>query len=241
MRIGIISDIHGNFTALEAVLHALGTVDQLWCLGDLVGYGGQPNECVECIRERTTHVLRGNHDLAALGLLTTEEFNATAAAAAQWTGEQLTQENRAFLEFLPEMKVEMQRYTLAHGTPRDPIWEYLLNGMQAIENLHLIDTPMCFVGHSHVPLYFNEKGQGGIAGDGKTVSHQTLKFERIIANPGSVGQPRDQNPLAAYLVLDTFPMKLTWHRVAYDIAEAQGHILRAGLPAVLANRLAYGK
>lgn len=240
MRIGVISDIHGNYVAMDAVMRAMGHVDMLWCLGDLVGYGPQPNECVARLRETVHRSLRGNHDLAALGLVPLNIFNREAAAAAEWTGQHLTAENRAFVESLPEQRVEMSKFTLVHGSPRDPVWEYLLDGRQAMANFPLFDTPLCLVGHSHIPLLFDETGKGGIVKGDFVLTHQSRRFTRLIVNPGSVGQPRDRNPKAAYMILTTFPLRLEWHRVAYDIPAVQRLFKEARLPNALAERLAVG-
>jgi len=240
VRIGVISDIHANFTAMLAVLDAMGTVDMLWCLGDLVGYGGQPNECVEEVQTRPSRSLHGNHDLAALGQAPLDSFNKEAAAAAAWTSTQLTAQNRDYLLSLPVQRVEMSKFTLVHGSPRDPVWEYLLDGRQALANFPLFETTLCLVGHSHIPLIFDEKGQGMVVKEDFTLTHQSQPFKRLIVNPGSVGQPRDRNPKASYMIIETFPLRLAWHRVGYDVEEAQRYIHAAGLPRVLADRLTLG-
>jgi diadenosine tetraphosphatase ApaH/serine/threonine PP2A family protein phosphatase len=241
VRIGVLSDIHGNFTAMESVLKAMGPVDMVWCLGDLVGYGAQPNECVERIRQFTHRTLRGNHDLAALGLAPISLFNAEASAAAKWTAAQLTPENRAFLLSLPEQSKVDSKFTLCHGSPRDPVWEYLLDRDQALANFELFDTQVCLIGHTHIPLMFDERGEGGLIKEEFVLTRKTQPFQRLIINPGSVGQPRDRNPKAAYMILETFPLRFEWRRVAYDIDTAQRHIINAGLPKSLADRLFLGR
>lgn len=240
MRIGVISDTHGNYVAMEAVLDAMGLVDTVWCLGDLVGYGAQPNECVTGVQQFKLRCLRGNHDLAALGQAPLSLFNREAAAAIEWTAGVLSPESRAFLEAQPERRVELGKFTLVHGSPREPVWEYLLEPRQALENFALFDTTLCFLGHTHIPLLFDERGGGGVVKDDYVLTHRSRPFQRLIVNPGSVGQPRDRNPKASYMIVETFPLRLEWHRAAYDVGGAQRRILEAGLPPSLAERLSYG-
>lgn len=240
MRIGVISDTHGNAVALEAVLDAMGPVDTLWCLGDLVGYGAQPNECITAAQRYKLRCLRGNHDLAALGHAPLSLFNREAAAALAWTADALSPDGRAFLEAQPERRVELGKFTLVHGSPREPVWEYLLEPQQALENFPLFDTTLCFLGHTHIPLLFDERGGGGVVKGDYVLTHRSRPFQRLIVNPGSVGQPRDRNPKASFMMVETFPLRLEWRRVAYDIARAQRRILDAGLPPSLAERLGFG-
>ena len=240
MRIGVISDLHANYVATEAVLDAMGPVDMVWCLGDLVGYGAEPNECIQAVQPFQLRGLRGNHDLAAIGQAPLSLFNKDAAAAVAWTKDALTPENRTFLEGLPERRVESGKFTLVHGSPREPVWEYLLEPQQALENFPFFETPLCMVGHTHIPLLFDEHGEGGVVRDDFVVTHRNRPFQRLIINPGSVGQPRDRNPKAAYMIIETFPLRLEWRRVAYNIAKAQRRILQAGLPSSLADRLSQG-
>lgn len=246
MRVGVLGDIHSNLVALEAVLRSLGPVDQLWCLGDVVGYGPNPNECVARIREVADLCIAGNHDWAALGKIDISDFNPDAAAAARWTAAQLTEESRAFLLARPlmvETSVDGHTVTVTHGSPREPIWEYLLTAAAAAENFEYFSTPLCFVGHTHIASFFSwdEARRRPTAQPARPgLQLQLVPGVRLIANPGSVGQPRDRDPRAAYLVYETNGHTLTWHRVAYDIAETQARMREAGLPPRLAERLNYG-
>jgi predicted phosphodiesterase len=241
MKILVISDIHGNFPALEAVLANAGNCDAVWCLGDLVGYGPQPNECVERIRGLPNLIcLLGNHDAASLGGLDLEDFNTEAMKSVQWNMDQLTDENKAFLEDLPE-KVQSNAFTLVHGSPRYPIWEYILNTEDARRNFPFFNTRYCLAGHSHVPCLFqlrkkDEQIQMMIPQSGIPVKLRP----RAIINPGSVGQPRDHNPNACYGILDL--ETYTWEllRAPYDYQQVQRMILDAGLPVRNAARLEGG-
>ena len=241
MRILIISDVHANLTALEAVLDAAAPFDSVWCLGDLVDYGPDPNECVERIRDLPQLTcITGNHDAAVLKLISTENFNNDARKSSLWTGKQLTESNNQFLLNLPETAV-IENVTLAHGSPRFPIWEYILDKRTAAENFDKFETPACFVGHSHVPLIFYRHGFE------KEVNWLILKEMNVlhvesktILNPGSVGQPRDGDPRASFAIYE--PETSTWQqfRVDYDIKSVQKRIRAAGLPRNHANRLISG-
>lgn len=241
MRILIISDIHANLTAFETVLaHARGEWDMLWCLGDVIGYGPDPNECVELLRKQKHLSLSGNHDWAVLGRLDIFSFNADARSAISWTQNVLTDENREYLEELPSMVVE-EPFTLAHASPRHPVWEYILDQNTAAANFSHFETPFCLVGHTHAPVIFEEIGQEEASSRMPTYG-QTLKLNsnRLIINPGSVGQPRDSDPRAAYAILDA--KKMTWEhfRVEYDIPAVQERMRKHGLPYRLVVRLEYG-
>jgi diadenosine tetraphosphatase ApaH/serine/threonine PP2A family protein phosphatase len=242
VRIAVVSDIHSNQVALEAVLEAIGTVDQIWCLGDIVGYGPRPNECVAMLAERKHLAVAGNHDWAVVGRIGVDEFNAFAALAAQWTTEQLDESSRAFLTALPTVQTSGE-FTLVHGSPRGPVWEYILNGSLAASNFEHFEGPFCLVGHTHVPAIYalapdRTVHAYQIAGD-REVSLARPGW-RFILNPGSVGQPRDDDPRASCLVIDTATGSATWHRVAYDIAATQQQMRSARLPARLVERLAQG-
>jgi diadenosine tetraphosphatase ApaH/serine/threonine PP2A family protein phosphatase len=244
VRVAIISDIHSNLAALEAVLADAGAVDAVWCLGDVVGYGPYPNECVDLLRAREAVCIAGNHDLAALGRVNVEDFHPDAAKAAIWNGEQLTADNRQWLEARPEVQVlEAQGSTLVHGSPRDPIWEYILDVETALDNLRYFNTALCLVGHSHVPTIFalhaGEKVEFAAAQHGQTV--QLRPGSRYIFNPGSVGQPRDGDPRAAYAIWDTEAATMRFERVEYDIAVTQRQMREARLPSMLVERLSYGR
>ncbi|MGI8423434.1 MAG: metallophosphoesterase family protein [Chloroflexota bacterium] len=254
MRCAILSDVHGNLDALEAVLGDAaeqGATDQLWCLGDLVGYGPQPNECVVALRERGALCVAGNHDWAAIGKMDTTDFNPEATEAARWTGERLSEENRTYLGALPEQLSvgESGEFTLAHGSPREPIWEYLTHVSVARLNFDYFQTPYCLVGHTHVPLIFERPGA-----DEKVPQYRTLVpsanaplalgANRLIVNPGSVGQPRDGNPAAAYMVYEggagSRAATLTLRRVEYPIGAVQEKMRAGQLPSRLILRLTYG-
>ena len=243
MRVAIISDIHSNLTALEAVLEdAEGRgVDDFWCLGDIVGYGPDPCECLAIVRERAGLCLSGNHDLGAIGKLDLEDFNSYAAAANRWTGEVLAQEEKLFLEGLPT-RLDRQDVTLAHGSPRDPVWEYVLSIPAALASFEHFEAPLCLVGHSHMPFISAEPGPGALCDLFRFPEDTGVKIGegRFIANPGSVGQPRDGDPRASYLVYDVEDAALHRHRVAYDIKATQKRMRRAGLPGYLIDRLSRG-
>ena len=244
MRTAIVSDVHANLPAFEAVLrHAEGAapVDSVWCLGDTVGYGPHPNECIALLRRYENRVVGGNHDLAACGRMGTEDFNETAAAAARWTAEQLTEDSCSYLKELPLVITEGD-FTLVHGSLRWPEWEYLLSGEQAQAHFELQQTPYGFVGHSHMPFVCEER-QGAPppfrpATDGERVE---LSGGRLILNPGGVGQPRDGDPRAAYVLFDTDKRTLTFSRVEYDIAATQQAMEASGLPRWLSERLSQGR
>jgi predicted phosphodiesterase len=262
MRCAIISDIHGNLDALNTVLADAGEFDALWCLGDLVGYGPEPNACIDVLRQRGAICVAGNHDWAAIGKMDTADFNPEAGEAAAWTGAQLTPDNRAYLENLPTQLIagEHEQFTLVHGSPSDPVWEYLSHLSAARRNFAAFHTPYCLVGHTHVPLVFQqpspEEGADEETGEYETLvpehdSPITLGAHRLIVNPGSVGQPRDGNPDAAYMIYESGPAAgqaaggahqgtLTLRRVTYPVASVQQKMRQAGLPSRLIMRLTYG-
>jgi diadenosine tetraphosphatase ApaH/serine/threonine PP2A family protein phosphatase len=238
MRVAVLSDIHGNLHALEAVLDAA-SADEVWCLGDVVGYGARPNECCELVRERASICLAGNHDLVVTGVLGLDEFSHDAADAAAWSKAQLTDENRAWLAGLPSL-TERDGTLLAHASPRDPVWEYVLSNDVARASIEAADTPLVLVGHSHVALDLRlADGEltGGLAVPGTEVE---LDSGRWLLNPGSVGQPRDGDPRAAWLLVDYGARRATFERVEYDVEATQAEIREAGLPELLAARLATG-
>jgi predicted phosphodiesterase len=241
VRVAVVSDIHGNLAALEAVLAAIDAepVDELWCLGDLTGYGARPNECVDAIREHAVICLVGNHDLAVRGDLSVVEFSEDAAAAAEWSQKVLQPEQRAYLRSLAPLG-ERAGVALYHASIRDPIWEYVVTPEIARACLTKQRTDLAIVGHSHVALALHLSAgtlKGGLAADG---DEYDLKDRRCLLNPGSVGQPRDRDPRAAYLVLDLERRVARFHRVPYDIARTQQEITEAALPARLAQRLDVG-
>jgi predicted phosphodiesterase len=243
MRIAVLSDIHGNLPALEAVLAALKPYDAVWELGDIVGYGPQPDEVVARLAAEGATGVRGNHDSAAVGLLDTDAFNDDARTAVEWTADRIQAKTRDWLAALP-LRVESVPFTLVHGSPRDPTWEYVFSAAVARANMSLFETPYCLVGHTHVPLVFRQRsGKLESVGvrDGMTLA---LGAERLIINPGSVGQPRDGDPRAAALLIDTEAdagkVTLEWHRVEYPISQTQELMEQAGLPRRLAARLQFG-
>ena len=241
LRYGIVADIHSNLAAFEAVLGDMGTVDALWCLGDLVGYGPEPNECIELLRRHQHLCVMGNHDAVAIGELDISAFNPSAAEAAQWTARQLTERSIQFLSALPYDQTEGP-FTLVHGSPRQPIWEYITHESRAAANFGHFSTPACLVGHTHAPALFELQGPGDrvfgrVPGPG---DKEVVGNARFIANPGSVGQPRDGDPCAAYAIYDSEEGTLEWRRVAYPIEVTQQKMREAGLPARLIERIEYG-
>ncbi len=243
MQILILSDIHANLVALDTVLKDAGKFDRIWCLGDIVGYGPEPNACVERLQQFDLVCIAGNHDWAVLDKLDLEEFNPDARRAAMWTRDQLTANNLAWLSALPErIPTQAEKFTLVHGSPRYPIWEYVMTPAVARINFDFFDTLICFMGHTHVPVIFRyivDEHQATAEplseGTSMPVGH-----ERMMINPGSVGQPRDGDPRAAYAILDLEAMTLTHHRVEYDIAATQAKMQAANLPPRLVTRLSYG-
>ena len=241
MRVAVLSDIHGNLHALRAVLDAVAAeeVDALWCLGDLVGYGPRPNECCAEVERAAQLCLVGNHDLGVLGRIPLAEFTDDAAAAARWSQSVLSAEARAFLERL-ESLAAAEDVELFHASPRDPVWEYVLSGEAAAAAFELTQAQVVLVGHSHVPLAISLADRvldGGVAPAG---TETALGASRWLLNPGSVGQPRDGDPRAAYLVLDLDARRALHRRVAYPIERTQEEIRERGLPEALADRLAHG-
>jgi diadenosine tetraphosphatase ApaH/serine/threonine PP2A family protein phosphatase len=243
MRIAIVCDVHANLAAFQAVLrHAedSGRLDALWCGGDTVGYGPHPNECLALLRGYEHLGVAGNHDLGACGRMGIEEFNDAAAAAARWTGEQLSESARSYLRDLP-LVVSEGDFTLVHGSLTFPEWEYLLSSEQARDHFELQHTPYSVVGHSHVPFVCEEReGAPPVlrpAADGERVE---LGDIRLILNPGGAGQPRDGDPRAAYALYDGDGGVVTFHRVEYDIALTQRAMEAARLPLWLSERLSHG-
>ena len=213
--------------------------DELWCLGDLVGYGPRPNECCATVAARADVCLAGNHDLAVRGTIDLEEFHGDAGMAATWTREVLEPQWKELLDGL-EPAGSAHGVALYHGSARDPVWEYVLSDEAALATLELADSPLVLVGHSHVALQVVQSGDevaGGVAQAGSEVE---LGEVRALLNPGSVGQPRDGDPRAAYLLLDLDAQKATFRRVEYDVEQTQHEMRDAGLPEMLAGRLALG-
>ncbi len=240
MRYLIISDIHSNLAAFEAVLADAGSFDKVWCLGDMVGYGPDPNECVEQLRDLPHICVAGNHDWATLGKLDTEDFNPNAKRACLWTRKQLSPSNLEYLEALPKSLIE-EDFTLVHGSPRHPIWEYILNPSIAEANFEHFDTRFCFVGHTHVPvIYRDNPNQACDVLKPSLDDSLDLGEDRLIINPGSVGQPRDGDPRASYAILDSDELTLEYRRISYPIEITQARMAEKDLPVRLIIRLAYG-
>jgi diadenosine tetraphosphatase ApaH/serine/threonine PP2A family protein phosphatase len=238
----VISDVHGNLHALETVLEAVATEapDELWCLGDLVGYGPRPNECCRLVAARADVCLVGNHDLGVLGRLELDAFSADAAASARWTASVLEEEPRAFLESLAPQAVR-PGVDLFHASPRDPVWEYVMTVDAAAASLAAAVQPLVLVGHSHLALAFalvHGGVGGGLAPEG--VELDLAGDVRRLLNPGSVGQPRDGDPRAAFLVLDLADGRAVFRRVPYDVRRTQAEIREHGLPEASAARLEHG-
>ena len=243
MKVAVISDIHGNRHAFEAVLEAVAASDaaELWCLGDLVGYGGEPDACVELAREHAAVCLAGNHDLAAIGRVPLETFTRGAGLAVQWTQEVMRPENLAFLEGLSPQGREGQ-VGLYHASPRDPVWEYVLSTLLAGLCLDAQSERVCLIGHSHVALAFTRlPGELTTGEPYREGSELDLTEGEWLLNPGSVGQPRDGDPRAAWLLLDLETWSASYRRTEYDIAGAAAAIRAAHLPDSLAERLEYGQ
>ena len=239
MRLAVLSDIHGNLAALEAVVAALAPFDAVWQLGDIVGYGPQPDEVIERLRVLGAGGVRGNHDAAALRRLDVSLFNDDARAAIEWTAGALGADGQRYLQQLPDRTVDND-FTLVHGSPRDPTWEYVYSTPVAQACFPAFDTTHCLVGHTHVPLVFREddgRVETLAPSDG---SRLVLDRRRTILNPGSVGQPRDGDRRASGMVIDTERRTVEWRRVEYEIGATQERMRALGLPARLVERLAHG-
>ncbi len=245
MRVAVISDIHANLPALEAVLAAVDTAgpDEIWCLGDAVGYGAEPRECLDLLIDRCSVCLLGNHDLAALGEIDIGSFSPSAATAAHWTKKTLGQEGQEILRRLDGSSAVREGIGLYHASPRDPIWEYVIDSDLAEDNLSFQTQRIALIGHSHIALYFTRIDEMSrissvLAPEGTRLSLATGKW---LINPGSVGQPRDGDPRAAWAELDTESLEATFHRVEYPVEVAAAAIVAAGLPANLGDRLFQGR
>ena len=240
MKTLILSDIHANLTAFEAVLSDAGSFDRVWCLGDVVGYGPDPNECVALLRQQPgLRCIMGNHDAALMGYIDIHTFNEQAARAVAIQSEMLNPESRDFLELL-DIVIEEGDITFAHGSPRDPIWEYIVNSHIARFNFSAYQSRICLIVHTHIPSIFieNPHARPGIL----TPQHadRWRSEKRFILNPGSVGQPRDHNPKAAYVIWDDEEDTFLFKRVAYDVEAVQERILALGIPSRHATRLSQG-
>jgi predicted phosphodiesterase len=243
VRVAVVSDIHGNRHAFEAVLDAIGDTkcEEMWCLGDLVGYGAEPDECVALAQEHAAICLAGNHDLGVRGDLPLEDFSRGAALAAAWTRETISAHTRDFLASLEPVALD-EEVGLFHASPRDPVWEYVLSPLQAELCLDAQEHRVCLIGHSHVALSFAR--EAGAPATGQTRTHDEeleLQSGEWLINPGSVGQPRDGDPRAAWLELDLEQWRASYRRTDYDVEGAAAAIRAARLPDSLAERLAFGQ
>jgi predicted phosphodiesterase len=239
VRVAVLSDVHGNLHALEAVLRSVDAdaPDAVWCLGDLVGYGPQPNRCCELVAERADVCLIGNHDLGVLGRIDLADFSPDAAAAARWTIGVLEDEPRTYLESLSP-QATLEEAELFHASPRDPVWEYVLSPEVAFLSLEATTKPLVLVGHSHIALHFGaEQLTLALGPEGMQID---LAGERWLLNPGSVGQPRDGDPRAAWLSVDFGAGRAVYRRVPYAVEKTQLEMRERGLPEPLAERLSSG-
>ncbi|MCX6081581.1 MAG: metallophosphoesterase family protein [Chloroflexi bacterium] len=242
MRVLVISDIHANLTALEAVLADAGPVDETWCLGDVVGYGPDPNLVVERIKQIPNFTcILGNHDVAVLGQMDYAVFNTDARRSLLWQKQNLTQPNLFYLENLSKDRLVRGNVTLVHGSPRDPVWEYILNTLAARLNFEAFSSFYCFVGHTHLQSIFQLDLSIDRVSQIVPQPGQVIQLSpRAIINPGSVGQPRDRDPRSSYAIYDSENSTWQLRRVAYDIGAVQARIRAAGLPDKHAVRLAEG-
>jgi predicted phosphodiesterase len=244
MKLGLISDVHGNLPALERVLEEFVTrgVQNIVCCGDIIGYGPWPNECVALMRDRQIIGVQGNHDALIIGESNIDEFSSHARRAALWTRDQLLPESKEFLEKLPATH-QIQDLTITHGSLRDPLWEYMLDRRVAYHNFYLLETPIGCFGHSHIPTVF--RWNGGSVQGGRIAHHGELACEpaeRYFINPGSVGQPRDGDWRASAAIAEN--TETHWHivffRLEYAVEETRREMQRVGLPPPLYDRLLVG-
>lgn len=242
-KVLLVSDIHANLVALDAVLKDASVhtdFQAVWSLGDAVGYGPRPNECLSRLAELDARSVVGNHELAAVGEISLDEFNPYARAAAEWTGGVLDEVSRLYIASLPRTEV-IGDFTLVHGSPADPVWEYITDPLIAVRNLEHFDTAVCVCGHTHVPIAFGFSPENISTERSEPGSTVSIKDGRWLVNPGSVGQPRDGDPRASYAILDRDEMRVTFHRIEYNIEEVQRQMMEIGLPAMLIARLAIGQ
>jgi predicted phosphodiesterase len=244
MKIALISDIHANAEALEAVLADIKTkkVDETLCLGDVVGYGANPNECLELVKKSCSLTLLGNHDAAAVGLLSTQHFNIHAKIAIEWTQENLRDSSKAYLKTLP-LKENQYSHTIVHATPYEPnMWYYITSLEEAAFNFQFYETTFCFVGHTHIPIIIVLEHEKEVyVHQGETLDYGGLDNVRFLINVGSVGQPRDRNSKSCYGIIDSDAKTFTYHRVAYDVQKAQAKMRKIKMPEFLITRLEEGR
>jgi diadenosine tetraphosphatase ApaH/serine/threonine PP2A family protein phosphatase len=244
MKLAILSDIHANLEALDASLADIRKqgADEIICLGDIVGYGANPNECVDRIRDACPRILLGNHDAAAIGSLSTEHFNIHAKIAIEWTSENLSTESRDFLAALP-LKETNGTLTFVHATPYEPnMWYYITSLEEAAFNFQFFDTTFCFIGHTHIPIIIvlNENKDVFVHQDPQ-IDAAGMPGSQLLVNVGSVGQPRDRNPMACYGILDTEEGVFTYRRVEYDLQKTQSKMRKIKMPEFLISRLNDGR
>jgi predicted phosphodiesterase len=242
MRCAVIADIHANLSAFTTVLGDIkqrGGADEIWCLGDIVGYGPDPHECIELLRQYKHVCVAGNHDWAAIGKIDTSYFNPFAAAACSWTTQQLSPDDVQYLESLP-LTIEKGDITLVHGSPMEPIWEYVISTSIAAKNFAFLKSKFCLVGHSHVPVVFKEESGSCRSVQFSPGIGMVLGDNRLIINPGGVGQPRDGDPRASYAIYDSESRIIRLYRIPYDIGATQDKMMQAGLPIHLVTRLQEG-
>ena len=242
MRALIVADVHSNLEAFQSVIldaEGLGGFDQLWSVGDVVGYGPNPAECIALMQRYDARGIAGNHDLACAGKLNFESFNPDATAAVLWTGDILSHDDAAYLGGLPE-RTEMEGFTLVHGSPRDPLFEYVVTPESATANFAFFDTARCLVGHSHRSFICKPQGGTAVFDEFPLDEPVSLGDGRLIVNPGAVGQPRDGDNRASYAIYDSDAGVVSHHRAKYDIAAVQQRMSEAGLPRYLVERLSFG-
>ena len=242
MRYAILADIHANLAAFEAVLQdieAKGGVDELWCLGDIVGYGPEPSGCIRLLRKYNPVGVVGNHDLGAIGKLDLSYFNPAAAAACRWTTSRLDPSDIHYLSDLP-LNITKGDFYLVHGSPAEPVLEYIMSTSVAEKNFSFYNSPYCLVGHTHAPLAFKQTNAACSSISLSPNIGLVLGAHRMIVNPGSVGQPRDGDPRASYAIYESEGGILRLHRVEYNVRATQDKMMQAGLPMQLISRLQEG-
>ncbi|MDR0306182.1 MAG: metallophosphatase family protein [Chitinispirillales bacterium] len=243
MRFAFISDIHANLEALESVFEDIGKnkIDEVICLGDIVGYGANPNECIELVTKRCSITLLGNHDIAAVNLANTHNFNIHARIAIEWTSQTLSAANKSFLSALPTKKT-LNSLTLVHATPYEPnMWYYITSLEEAAFNFQFFNTRVCMVGHTHIPMIISLEGEEICTHQEKQVSIKDKNMTRLLINTGSVGQPRDRDSRSSYIIFDTIEESFSIQRVSYDFAKTQSKMKKIKMPDFLINRLAEGR
>jgi predicted phosphodiesterase len=244
MKIALISDIHANVEALEAVLAdiEMQKVNEILCLGDIVGYGANPNECIDLVRKTCSLVLLGNHDAAAVGMLSTQHFNIHAKIAIEWTSDNLKKSGHDYLLTLP-LKENRFSHTFVHATPYEPnMWYYITSLEEAAFNFQFFETSFCFVGHTHIPIIIVlEQEKEVYVHPGESLEYGPLANVRFLLNVGSVGQPRDRNSKSCYGIIDTESKTFAYRRIAYDVQKAQAKMRKIRMPEFLISRLEEGR